>query len=38
MEYMATQVATRPFKRGMSWGIKGIFRGNLCVEHRKKAL
>jgi hypothetical protein len=38
MEYMATQVATRPFKRGMSWGIKGIFRGNLCVEQSEEGI
>jgi hypothetical protein len=31
-DYMATQVTTQAFRRGMSWGRKGIFRGNLWVE------
>ena len=29
---MATQVTTQVFRRGMSWGRNGIFRGNLCIE------
>jgi hypothetical protein len=35
---MATQVTTQPFKRGMSRGIKWIFRGNLCVEQSEEGI
>ena len=35
---MATQVTTQAFKGGMSWGRKGIFRGNLCVEHSEEGI
>lgn len=35
---MATQVTTHAFKRGMSWGRKGIFRGNLCVEQSEEGI
>ena len=33
---MKTQVTTQVFKRGISWGRKGIFRGNLCVEQSEE--
>ena len=35
---MATQVTTQAFKRGMSWGRQGIFRGNLCVEQSEEGI
>jgi hypothetical protein len=35
---MATQVTTQAFRRGMSWGRKGIFRGNLCVEQSEEGI
>lgn len=35
---MTTQVTTQPFKRGMSWGRKCIFRGNLCVEQSEDGI
>ncbi len=35
---MATQVTTQAFRRGMSWGSKGIFRGNLCVEQSEEGI
>ena len=35
---MATQVTTQAFRRGMSWGKKGIFRGNLCVEKSEEGI
>ena len=35
---MATQVTTQAFKRGMTWGRKGIFRGNLCVEQSEEGI
>jgi hypothetical protein len=35
---MATQVTAQAFKRGMSWGRKGIFRGNLCVEQSEEGI
>jgi hypothetical protein len=35
---MTTQVTTQPFERGMSWGRKGIFRGNLCVEQSEEGI
>lgn len=35
---MAKQVMTQTFKRGMSWGGKGIFRGNLCVEQSEEGI
>jgi hypothetical protein len=37
-EYIATQVATQPFERGMFWGRRGIFRGNLCVEQSEEGI
>ena len=33
---MATQVTTQAFRRGMAWGQKGIFRGNLCVAQSEE--
>ena len=33
---MPTQVTTQAFRRGMCWGIKGIFRGNLYVEQSEE--
>lgn len=30
------QPTTPAFQRGMSWGKKGIFRGNVYVEHSKE--
>ena len=35
---MATQVTTQAFRRGMSWGRRGIFRGNLCVEQSEDGI
>ena len=35
---MATQVTTQAFRRGMSWGRQGIFRGNLCVEQSEEGI
>lgn len=35
---MATQVTTRTFRRCMSWGRKGIFRGNLSVEQSEEGI
>ncbi|HJT58856.1 MAG TPA: hypothetical protein VJ761_20270 [Ktedonobacteraceae bacterium] len=35
---MAAQVTTQGFRRGMSWGRKGIFRGNLCVEPSEEGI
>ena len=35
---MATQVTTQAFRRGMSWGRKGIFRGNLCVVQSEEGI
>lgn len=35
---MATQVTTQAFKRGMDWGQKGIFRGNLCVAQSEEGI
>ncbi len=32
------QPTTTAFQRGMSWGKKGIFRGNLCVEHSEEGI
>jgi len=35
---MATQVTTQAFRRAMSWGRQGIFRGNLCVEQSEEGI
>ena len=35
---MSKQVTTQAFRRGMSWGRKGIFRGNLCVEPSEEGI
>jgi hypothetical protein len=35
---MSTQVTTQAFRRGMSWGRQGIFRGNLCVEQSEEGI
>ena len=35
---MSTQVTTQAFRRGMSWGRQGIFRGNLCVEQSEESI
>lgn len=40
---MAKQVTRMPqitqaFRRGMSWGRKGIFRGRLCVEQSEEGI
>lgn len=35
---MVTQVTTQAFRRGMSWGRKEIFRGNLCVEQSEEGI
>jgi len=37
---MNARAQTTPpaFQRGMSWGKKGIFRGNLCVEHSEEGI
>lgn len=35
---MATQVITQAFRRGMDWGQKGIFRGNLCVAQSEEGM
>jgi hypothetical protein len=32
------RTTTQAFKRGMSWGRKGIFRGNLCVEQSEEGI
>lgn len=40
---MAKQVTRKPqitqaFRRGVSWGKKGIFRGKLCVEQSEEGI
>ena len=35
---MTTQVTTQAFRRGISWGKMGIFRGNLCVEQSEEGI
>ena len=35
---MAIQVTTQAFRRGMTWGQKGIFRGNLCVAQSEEGM
>jgi hypothetical protein len=35
---MATQAPTQAFSRSMSWGRKGIFRGNLCVKQSEEGI
>jgi hypothetical protein len=35
---MAIQVITQAFRRGMSWGREGIFRGKLCVEQSEEGI
>jgi len=35
---MATQATIQAFRRGMSWGRQGIFRGNLCVEQSEDGI
>lgn len=35
---MAAQVTTQAFSRGMAWGQKGIFRGNLCVAQSEEGM
>jgi hypothetical protein len=35
---MTAQVITQAFRRGMSWGRQGIFRGNLCVEQSEEGI
>ncbi len=35
---MSTQVTTQAFRRGMSWGRQGIFRGNLGVEQSEEGI
>jgi hypothetical protein len=32
------RTTTQAFRRGMSWGRKGIFRGNLCVEQPEEGI
>jgi hypothetical protein len=32
------RTTTQAFRRGMSWGRKGIFRGNLCVEQSEEGI
>lgn len=32
------RTTTQAFRRGMSWGGKGIFRGNLCVEQSEEGI
>jgi hypothetical protein len=31
-------VMTQAFQRGLSWGVRGIFRGNLCVDHSEEGI
>ena len=35
---MTEQVMTQAFKRSMSWGENGIFRGDLCVEQSEEGI
>ncbi len=35
---MTKQVTTQHFKRGISWGRKGTFRGDLCVEQSEEGI
>lgn len=35
---MTTQVITQAFRRGMDWGQKDIFRGNLCVAQSEEGM
>ena len=35
---MATQAKSQAFRRGMSWGRQGTFRGNLCVEQSEEGI
>jgi hypothetical protein len=32
------RTTTQAFRRGMSWGRNGIFRGNLCVEQSEEGI
>ncbi len=32
------RTTTQAFRRGMSWGRMGIFRGNLCVEQSEEGI
>jgi len=35
---MSIQVTTQAFRRGMDWGQRGIFRGNLCVAQSEEGI
>lgn len=37
-QVMSELQIAQAFRRGMSWGRKGIFRGNVCVEQSEEGI